>query len=91
MAISDHLSRIFSHQLSFFGGRVKRGNDKATSKQRSLKIKAMENMQKLGFVREFSGKRRTRLYLYEPYLKILSEGTEPNDLKEAGNAPEKTT
>ena len=53
--------------------------------------KAMGNMQKLGFVREFSGKRRNRLFLYEPYFKILSEGTERNDSKEIGNAEQKTS
>lgn len=38
--------------------------------------KAMLNLEKLGFVREFTGKQRNRHYSYEPYLKILAEGTE---------------
>jgi len=28
-------------------------------------------------VEEITGRRRNRLYVYQPYLKILSEGTEP--------------
>lgn len=36
--------------------------------------KAMENLQKLGLVREFTGKQRNRLFCYEPYLKVLNEG-----------------
>ena len=43
--------------------------------------KAMENMRKIGFIRELSGKQRNRVYLYESYLKILSEGTERDDSK----------
>ncbi|MBI4528067.1 MAG: Fic family protein [Deltaproteobacteria bacterium] len=38
--------------------------------------KAMMNLQKLGLVREFTGKHRNRLFSYDPYLKILAEGTE---------------
>jgi hypothetical protein len=30
-----------------------------------------------GIARELTGKRRNRLFLYERYLGILSEGTEP--------------
>jgi Fic family protein len=39
--------------------------------------KAMENLEKLGFVKEFTGKQRNRVFSYEPYMKILHEGTEP--------------
>lgn len=39
--------------------------------------KAMRELQKLKIVREFTGKRRYRLYSYDAYLEILTEGTEP--------------
>ncbi len=38
--------------------------------------KAMSNLQKLELVRELTGRQRNRLYCYEPYLKVLAEGTE---------------
>jgi len=38
--------------------------------------KAMANLEKLGVVREFTGKQRDRLFCYEPYLKVLNEGKE---------------
>jgi Fic family protein len=38
--------------------------------------KAIGNLEKLGFVKEFTGKRRHRLYSYEPYLRILLQGME---------------
>jgi Fic family protein len=37
---------------------------------------AIEHMQRLGLVREITGRRRKRLFVYDPYLAILSEGTE---------------
>ena len=37
----------------------------------------MKLLEKLGIVRELTGKRRNRLYGYDRYLEILSEGTEP--------------
>jgi Fic family protein len=37
---------------------------------------AVEHMQRLGLLREITGKRRKRLFVYEPYLAILNEGTE---------------
>jgi Fic family protein len=37
---------------------------------------AVEHMQRLGLLREITGKRRKRLYVYDPYLAILNEGTE---------------
>ena len=37
---------------------------------------AMINLQKVGLVREFTGKRRHRLYSYDPYLSVLTQGTE---------------
>ena len=38
---------------------------------------AMNLLTKLGIVRELTGKKRNRLFEYEQYLGILSEGTEP--------------
>ncbi|MBI4398244.1 MAG: Fic family protein [Candidatus Omnitrophica bacterium] len=38
--------------------------------------KAMVNLEKLGLVKEFTGKQRHRLFSYEPYLKVLTQGTE---------------
>jgi Fic family protein len=39
--------------------------------------KSLDHLQKLGIVREITGKRRRRLYEYTRYLRILDEGTEP--------------
>ena len=50
--------------------------------QRELKMsfpaanKALLNLQKLGFVREITGKQKHRVFAYTPYLKVLTEGTE---------------
>jgi Fic family protein len=38
---------------------------------------AINHMQKLGIVREVTGKQRGRLFVYDEYLKILEEGTKP--------------
>lgn len=38
---------------------------------------AMRHLAKLGIVREMTGRRRSKLYAYHAYLKILSEGAEP--------------
>jgi Fic family protein len=38
---------------------------------------AINNLVKLGIAKEATGKKRKRLYLYDAYLTILSEGTEP--------------
>ena len=51
--------------------------------QKELKVsfptvaKAMSNLERLGLVREFTGKQRNRCFAYDPYLKLLREGTEP--------------
>ncbi len=37
----------------------------------------MEMLVELGIVREITGQRRNRLFAYDQYLSILSEGTEP--------------
>jgi Fic family protein len=39
--------------------------------------KCLEHMHHLGFVHEITGHERNRLFVYEPYLTILNEGTEP--------------
>jgi hypothetical protein len=38
---------------------------------------AMDLLLDLGIARELTGKRRNRLFLYDRYLAILNEGTEP--------------
>lgn len=38
---------------------------------------ALESMQTLGLVHELTGRERGRLFSYDRYLRILSEGTEP--------------
>jgi Fic family protein len=38
---------------------------------------AMDLLVELGIARELTGKRRNRLFVYDRYLKILNEGTEP--------------
>ncbi len=39
--------------------------------------KSLKHMQQLGILRETTGRQRDRLFVYEAYLAILSEGTEP--------------
>ena len=38
---------------------------------------SVEHLRKLGVMREITGKQRSRLFIYERYMAILSEGTEP--------------
>jgi Fic family protein len=38
---------------------------------------AVSQLEKLGVLREITGKRRRRLFVYQDYLNILNEGTEP--------------
>ena len=38
---------------------------------------SVTHLQKLGVLREITGKQRRRLFVYDAYLKILNEGTEP--------------
>jgi len=38
---------------------------------------AIKNLEDMKIVREISGKKRDRLYLYDKYISILNEGTEP--------------
>ena len=53
----------------------------ATAEQLSLSAptvtKAIEHMMKLGILREITGKQRRRLFVYDRYLSILNQGTEP--------------
>lgn len=39
--------------------------------------KSIQYLMDLGIVREITGKQTRRLYSYDNYIKILSEGTEP--------------
>jgi len=39
--------------------------------------KAVETLEGIGILRETTGKQRDRVYVYDSYLAILSEGTEP--------------
>ena len=39
--------------------------------------KGMEGLIKLGIVRELTGRKRNRVFIYDRYLAILNEGTEP--------------
>jgi hypothetical protein len=36
---------------------------------------AVESLRKLGIVREITGKRRDRLFVYRKYLDVIAEGT----------------
>jgi Fic family protein len=38
---------------------------------------ALQNLERVGIVREITGKQRRRVYVYDAYLKILERGTEP--------------
>jgi hypothetical protein len=37
----------------------------------------VENLETVGIVREITGKQRDRIYVYDRYVKILDQGTEP--------------
>jgi DNA-binding IclR family transcriptional regulator len=39
--------------------------------------KSLEHMRQLGMLREITGRQRHRLFVYDAYLAILNEGTEP--------------
>ena len=39
--------------------------------------KSLDHLRQLGIVRETTGRERHRLFVYDPYLSILNEGTEP--------------
>jgi len=38
---------------------------------------AVESLEKIGIVREITGKQRDRIYVYDRYVRILDEGTQP--------------
>ncbi|MGD9683108.1 MAG: hypothetical protein AB7W16_18115 [Candidatus Obscuribacterales bacterium] len=38
---------------------------------------ALQNLERIGIVREVTGKQRGRVFVYDAYLKILERGTEP--------------
>jgi Fic family protein len=38
---------------------------------------ALQNLERIGIVREITGKQRGRIFVYDAYLKILQQGTEP--------------
>jgi Fic family protein len=38
---------------------------------------ALQNLERIGIVREVTGKQRGRVFVYDAYLKILEKGTEP--------------
>ena len=40
-------------------------------------LKALDSLQKIGIVTELTGRKRSRVFSYAGYVKILSEGTEP--------------
>ncbi|MBV8895926.1 MAG: hypothetical protein JO051_05395 [Acidobacteriaceae bacterium] len=39
--------------------------------------RSLEHMRRMGILRETTGRERRRLFVYEAYLAILNEGTEP--------------
>jgi len=40
---------------------------------------AIERLERAGILREATGRRRGKLYVYDKYLAILGEGTEPEE------------
>lgn len=38
---------------------------------------ALQNLERIGIVREITGKQRGRVFVYDDYLKLLEQGTEP--------------
>jgi len=41
--------------------------------------KALERMQTLAIVRETTGRQRSRVFVHDRYLSLLTEGTDPLD------------
>lgn len=39
-------------------------------------LAALKQLERLGLLRETTGRQRRRIYMYEPYLKLLNEGTD---------------
>jgi hypothetical protein len=44
---------------------------------------AVNQLEKLGIVREVTGKERNRVFIYDRYMEILDEGTKPIESKAA--------
>jgi len=38
---------------------------------------ALRRLEEIGFVREITGRQRDRLFVYDPYVRLLGQGTEP--------------
>ena len=38
---------------------------------------SIRHLERLGIVREMTGRKRNRVFVYDAYMKILEEGTEP--------------
>lgn len=53
------------------------GTVKALDLTAATVSKAIQHLEELGILREVTGKQRDRLYVYDAYLQILSEGTTP--------------
>lgn len=76
------IGRASESALAFFELLKKRCVISLPLAQKTLKLSfptvnnAVANLQKLGFVKEITGKRRDRIFSYEPYLKTLQTGTE---------------
>ena len=70
------LLRVFHHAQS-------RPYMQVTEAARTLKVTyapiaaALRRLDKLGIIKEVTGKQRNRIFSYPAYLLILSEGTEP--------------
>lgn len=53
------------------------GAAKHTEMSQPTVTRALAHLSKLGIVRETTGKKRRKLYVYDAYMKILGEGAEP--------------
>lgn len=53
------------------------GAAKHTGMSQPTVTRALAHLSKLGVVRETTGKKRRKLYVYDAYMKILGEGAEP--------------
>ena len=68
-----HLHTVFQEKVILsIAGAARR-----TRLSQPAATKAILNLERLGIVRETTGGRRNRLFVYDAYLKLLAEGTEP--------------
>ncbi len=51
--------------------------ESATEMDRTTVARRLKDLIDLGLVRKLNGLKRNQLFAYDPYLAILSEGTEP--------------